>query len=109
MRTTINPALQQATEAALQEGLARYELSVGRQRYQGAEANLAEAVKALRSEARCKGCGCNPAWRRALEAVRLPLYDVQWPAAVVIEKGRDRKTGANVLRGRACATAASCL
>ena len=39
-----------------------------------------------------------PAWQRALEAARLPLYDVHWPAAVVIEKGRDRKTGANVLR-----------
>ena len=47
VRTTINPALQQATEAAFQEGLARYELSIGRQRYQGAEANLAGAVKAL--------------------------------------------------------------
>ena len=30
VRTTLNPALQQATEAALQEGLARYELGPGK-------------------------------------------------------------------------------
>jgi membrane carboxypeptidase/penicillin-binding protein len=94
VRSTINPALQQAAEAALQEGLARYELSIGRQRYQGAEINLAETIKALES----KDASAAPAWRRALEAARLPLYDVHWPAAVVIEKGKDKKTGANVLR-----------
>lgn len=96
VRTTINAALQQETEAALQEGLARYELSIGRQRYQGPEANIAEAVKTL--EGSKDPAATTPAWRRGLEAVRLPLYDVRWPAAVVIEKGRDRKTGANVLR-----------
>jgi membrane carboxypeptidase/penicillin-binding protein len=94
VRSTINPALQQAAEAALQEGLARYELSIGRQRYQGAEINLAETIKALES----KDASAAPAWKRALEAARLPLYDVHWPAAVVIEKGKDKKTGANVLR-----------
>jgi penicillin-binding protein 1A len=94
VRSTVNPALQQAAEAALQEGLARYELSIGRQRFQGAEANIADAIKALEA----KGGADSPAWQRALEAVRLPLYDVQWPAAVVIEKGRDKKSGANVLR-----------
>lgn len=96
VRSTINAALQQATEAALQEGLARYELSTGRQRFQGPEANLAEAIKTLGASNAADAAV--PAWRRALEAVRLPLYDVQWPAAVVVEKGKDRKTGANVLR-----------
>ncbi|WP_445504063.1 penicillin-binding protein 1A [Microvirga sp. G4-2] len=95
VRSTINPDLQQAAEAALQEGLARYELSIGRQRFLAAEANLADAIKTLDDK---NVDGTAPAWRRALEAVRLPLYDVQWPAAVVIEKGRDKKTGANVLR-----------
>jgi membrane carboxypeptidase/penicillin-binding protein len=95
VRSTINPDLQQATEAALQEGLARYEMSIGRQRFQAAEANLAESVRALDGKT---GDAATPAWRRALENARLPLYDVQWPAAVVIEKGRDKKTGANVLR-----------
>ncbi|MBM1174168.1 penicillin-binding protein 1A [Microvirga arabica] len=96
VRTTINAALQQETEAALQDGLARYELSIGRQRYQGPEANIAEAVRALEGSKDPEEK--MPAWQRALKAVRLPLYDVHWTAAVVIEKGRDRKTKANVLR-----------
>ncbi|WP_243368982.1 transglycosylase domain-containing protein [Microvirga solisilvae] len=95
VRSTINPALQQAVEGALQEGLARYELSIGRQRFQVAEANLSDAIKTLTAS---KESSAAPAWKRALEAARLPLYDVQWPAAIVIEKGRDKKTGANVLR-----------
>ena len=44
VHSTIHPELQRATEAALQEGLARYELNTGRLRYEGAEANLADAV-----------------------------------------------------------------
>ncbi len=95
VRSTINAALQDAAEAALQEGLARYEMSIGRQKFQAAEANLANAIKALDGR---KDEAATPSWRRALENARLPLYDVRWPAAVVIEKGRDRKTGANVLR-----------
>ena len=96
VRSTINAELQRATEAALQEGLARYEMSIGRQRFQAAEANLADAVKAL--EGRAEDGAPRPAWLRALENARLPLYDVHWPAAVVIEKGKDRKKGANTLR-----------
>lgn len=95
VRSTINPVLQQETEAALQEGLARYEMSIGRQKFQAAEANLSDAIKMLESK---KEEASTPSWQRALERARLPLYDVRWPAAVVIEKGRDRKTGANVLR-----------
>ncbi|SCZ14401.1 penicillin-binding protein 1A [Microvirga guangxiensis] len=95
VRSTINAALQKAADAALQEGLARYEMSIGRQKFQAAEANLAEAIKVLDGKNDDAG---TPAWRRALENARLPLYDVRWPAAIVIETGRDRKTGANVLR-----------
>ena len=95
VRSTINPALQQAAEAALQEGLARYEMGIGRQRFQAAEANLSDAIKMLTNRKDEAGM---PAWRQALQAARLPLYDVQWPAAVVVEKGKDKKTGANVLR-----------
>jgi len=95
VRSTINPALQEAAEAALQEGLARYEMSIGRQRFRAAEANLADAIRTLAERKDDAGI---PAWQQALQAARLPLYDVRWPAAVVIEKGKDRKTGANVLR-----------
>ena len=96
VRSTVNAELQRATEAALQEGLARYELSVGRQRFGGPEANLAQAIAALDKAGAPPDAG--PTWRRALASVRLPLYDVHWPAAVVIEKGKDKKTGAGILR-----------
>jgi membrane carboxypeptidase/penicillin-binding protein len=99
VRTTINPSLQRATEAALQNGLARYELSVGRQRFSGAEANLTDAIRTLDGSTKTSDAAPDqPSWRRALAAARLPLYDVHWPAAVVVEKGRDRKSGAEVLR-----------
>lgn len=95
VRSTINADLQQATEGALQEGLARYEMSIGRQRFQAAEANLADAVKALAGAADDAG---TPPWQRALATARLPLYDVRWPAAVVIDTGRGGKKATGVLR-----------
>ncbi len=49
VRSTINPQLQRAVEAALQEGLWRYERSAGRVQFRAAEANLAQAVQAHRS------------------------------------------------------------
>jgi membrane carboxypeptidase/penicillin-binding protein len=97
LRSTLNVALQQASEAALQEGLARYEMNTGRQRFQGSEINLAEAVKSL-GDPSPSDATIIPGWRRALEAARLPLYDVQWPAAIIVEQGRDRKNSASTTR-----------
>ena len=45
VRTTIRPDLQRAAEAALQEGLAQYEIRNGRTEWHGPEANLADAVR----------------------------------------------------------------
>ena len=84
MRSTIRPALQRATEAALQEGLAQYEQSAGRVEFRAPEANLSDAIRKLdadRNTDRSK-----PTWLTALEQVRLPLYDVHWTPAVVVEK-----------------------
>jgi penicillin-binding protein 1A len=50
VRSTIQPELQRATEAALQEGLARFELDGGRVQFQAAEANLADAVRRIEAE-----------------------------------------------------------
>jgi penicillin-binding protein 1A len=88
VRSTLNAPLQRAAEAALQEGLARYELNTGRFRFGGAEANVADAVRKI--EAAPKREGAQPAWRPALQSARLPLYDVHWPAAVVIENTRSK-------------------
>jgi len=83
VHSTINAQLQRATEAALQEGLARYEISAGRVQFRGAEANVADAVRKFEID---NHTGM-PAWQLALRATRLPLYDVHWTPAVVVQKG----------------------
>ena len=97
VRTTMIPELQRTAEAALQEGLARYEMNMGRVRFAGAEANLAEAVRRIETD-KAKAAADpakppRPAWQQALEAARLPLYDVHWPAALVLDKGRGKNAG----------------
>ncbi len=101
VRTTLVPALQQAAEASLQEGLARYELNAGRHRFPGPEANLGEAVRALEATKNASPgavAPASPAWQRALADLRPPAYDLQWPAAVVLPAGRDRKGGTEAAR-----------
>jgi len=97
VRSTINPVLQRATETALQDGLALYEKESGRAQFQAAEMNLAEAIRRIEGE-RKPG---KPAWQQALEGARLPLYDVHWPAAVIIEKAAARGGGETVRVGLA--------
>jgi penicillin-binding protein 1A len=87
VHSTIDARLQRDTEAALQEGLARYELSAGRVKFQGAEANLADAIQKLMPDQQAS----RPAWQQALQAVHLPLYDVHWTPAVIVETGDGKK------------------
>src|SRR5215470_915179 len=87
VHSTIDAQLQRDTEAALQEGLARYELSTGRMQFRGPEANIGDAVRKLEGV----NPGGTPAWQQALQAARLPLYDVHWTAAVVLSKGGGKK------------------
>jgi penicillin-binding protein 1A len=89
VRTTINPQLQRAVEESLQEGLWRYERSAGRVQFRGAEANLAQAVQKV--EAARKAGDKRPGWQVALANARLPLYDVHWTSAVVVEKPSGKK------------------
>jgi penicillin-binding protein 1A len=74
VHSTINAQLQRDTEAALQEGLAQYEMSADRIEWHGSEANIADSVQNL--------AGSNhpgmQAWQLALKAAHLPLYDVHW-------------------------------
>jgi membrane carboxypeptidase/penicillin-binding protein len=87
VRATIEPALQRAAETSLQEGLARYELNTGRYRFEGAEANLADVIRKIETAPKAEApAPAKPAWQQALERTRLPLYDVHWPAAVVVSK-----------------------
>jgi 1A family penicillin-binding protein len=85
VHTTVNPQLQRDTEAALQEGLARFEIDHGRAQFHGPEANLADAIRRIQGAP--ASAGAKPAWQQALLAARLPLYDVHWPTAVVVDSG----------------------
>jgi membrane carboxypeptidase/penicillin-binding protein len=86
VRSTIRPDLQRTTETALQDGLARYEQNMGRAVFQGAETNLSDAVRRLGVTPNAE----SPAWQRALKNARLPLYDVHWIEAIVIDNGRGK-------------------
>lgn len=99
VRSTINPDLQRATESVLQEALARYELNTGRYKFEGPEATITDALKTMTDERR----GADPAWLAALKSVRLPLYDVHWEPAVVLENGRSKRgevTNVGLMDGR---------
>jgi membrane carboxypeptidase/penicillin-binding protein len=98
VRATINVALQRAAEAALQEGLAHYELGHGRMQFHGPEANLAEAVQRLAAD-KTDASDPRPLWQRALESARLPLYDVHWTPAVVVEMGGGKKAAGGLRVG----------
>ena len=89
VHSTINAQLQRDTEAALQEGLAEYEISSGQTVWRGPEANIADAVQKQAGNARAG----TPAWQLALKALHLPLYDVHWTPAVVLQKGPSIRVG----------------
>ena len=90
VHSTIDPQLQRAVEAALQEGLSRYERGAGRVQFRRAEANLSQAIARIEAADTASG-DRRPPWQRALAAARLPLYDVHWTPALVLEEQGGRK------------------
>src|SRR6516164_4772360 len=95
VHSTIDARLQRDTEAALQEGLTRYELSAGRVQFRGAEANLTDAIQKLASDQQAE----MPPWQRALRGARLPLYDVHWTPAVIVRKGNGNEDDGTIRVG----------
>jgi penicillin-binding protein 1A len=95
IRSTLDARIQQAAEAALQEGLAGYERANSRARFESAEMNLSDRVDALRRA----GVSGTPPWLQALTTARLPLYDVHWPTAVVLDKADTRGRPGNLWAG----------
>jgi membrane carboxypeptidase/penicillin-binding protein len=99
VHSTINATLQRDAETALQEGLARYEIAAGRAQFHGPEANIADAIQKLGADKQNGATGGTstampmPAWQQALQAVHLPLYDVHWEPAVILDKGGKRGDG----------------
>src|SRR6266852_4325014 len=89
VRSTINQPLQRAVEEALQEGLWRYERGSGRVQFRAAEASLSKAVQRIAADQ--QNADRRPPWQQALANARLPLYDVHWTPAVVVEKPSGKK------------------
>jgi membrane carboxypeptidase/penicillin-binding protein len=89
VRSTINLPLQRAVESALQEALWRYEYNTGRVQFVAPEGSLAHTVQ--RTEAQRTSGDRKPAWQEALTNARLPLYDVHWTSAIVVEKPSGKK------------------
>ena len=97
VHSTINATLQRKAEAALQEGLAHYEASSGRAHFRGPEANISDAIQKLLLSKQSVAAGTPaalPAWQQALQELRLPLSDVHWEPAVVLDRGGKRGDGA---------------
>ena len=88
IRSTRQPEVQQATELALQEGLAAYERNARRIEFHGPELNLSTAIERARA---APDASAQPDWLQALKSVRLP-HDIQWKAAVILEKGGTRRS-----------------
>jgi membrane carboxypeptidase/penicillin-binding protein len=104
IHTTIDVPLQRSVEEALQEGLSRYERDARRVRFQGPEANLDAAIARIEGEPKAadgkatdaKAADKRPAWQRALANARLPLYDVHWVPAVVLQTRGGKRDGLQV-------------
>ena len=100
VHSTINASLQRMAEAALQEGLARYEIDAGRVQFRGPEANIGDVIQKLGADsAAATAPGALPAWQQALEAVKLPLSDVHWEPAVILDKGGGKLSDGNMRVG----------
>ncbi|HWP24770.1 MAG TPA: transglycosylase domain-containing protein [Xanthobacteraceae bacterium] len=104
VHSTINVKLQAAAEEALQEGLFRYELAARRLRFEKPETNISALITRIDAEqktrAQRRGMVAHPLWQQAMQQVHLPLYDVHWTPAVVLEK-RNTEGGAVIKVGLA--------
>jgi penicillin-binding protein 1A len=108
IRTTIDVPMQRGVEEALQEGLSRYERDAGRVRFQGPEANLGAVIariegdtNAAEAKGDAKAIDRRPAWQRALAEARLPLYDVHWTPAVMMDAGGNARRSSQLQVGLA--------
>ena len=90
VRSTINPQLQRAVEEALQEGLWRYERSTGRVPVPCRGGQPRPSRPGGSRPTRKPATSGRPGSRRCANA-RLPLYDVHWTPAVVVEKPAGKK------------------
>jgi penicillin-binding protein 1A len=93
VHATIDQRLQREVERALQDGLRRYEHDSGRAEFRAPETNLAPAIRRIEANKSRDNDG-RSAWQQALARARLPLYDVHWRPAVVLQTPAHRSRAA---------------
>jgi membrane carboxypeptidase/penicillin-binding protein len=76
VRSTIDPELQKETEAALQDGLAAWELPRRRALWTGPVGSLADDLTKYKKT-----------WQELLPSAHSKYYDIQWPLATVTAIG----------------------
>jgi penicillin-binding protein 1A len=90
IESSMKPEIQIATERALQEGLAQYELQSGRAKYSGPEANLQKQIEALTAQTPAPVASTETSlavlkpWQIVLTSYLPKLPDVHWPLAIVL-------------------------
>ena len=99
VRSTINAKLQHATEAALQDGLARYEANSGRARYEGPELNLGETHRARHHRAEHARAAARPRHEAGL-ADRAAEREAAALRRALAGRGGARATAATARRSR---------
>ena len=90
VHSTIDPPLQRAVEEALQEGPVAI-----RAQHRPCPVRWRRGESLRRPSSRSRPTGkhtdTRPSWQQALANARLPLYDVHWTPAVVVERPGGKK------------------
>ena len=97
VHSTINAQLQRDAEAALAGRLGALRDCLRAR----AVSRPGSQHRRRRKEARTDNHSGTPAWQQALIATRLPLYDVHWTPAVVVQKGAARNDSDTIRVGLA--------
>ena len=75
-------------------------MSSGRALFRGPEANIGDAIQKLTTGSGATAAASTlPAWQRALQGAKLPLVDVHWEPAVILENGGGKRNDGNIRVG----------
>ena len=99
VHSTINAALQREAEVALQEGLARLKCRRDARCFVGPKPISATTIQKLSTNGSAATLGALPAWQQALQAVKLPLSDVHWEPAVILDKSGGKRGDGSIRVG----------
>src|SRR4029077_14703182 len=62
-------------------------------------ANIGDAIQKLSASGGAAAPAALPSWQQALQALKLPLSDVHWEPAVILDKGGGKRGDGNIRVG----------